>query len=432
MLKSLQTQGIGPFPRLDIEFAPRLNIVTGDNGLGKSFLLDIAWWCLTRKWPIELNPKLNSGYMARPLPSNQAASSITFSFTGKVSEEKYTSKFDPSVQAWTGRSGRPANPGLVLYAQVDGSYSLWDPARNYWRKTGNIDTQERQPAYVFSTQEVWNGLENENNVLCNGLIRDWALWQKEKGTQFELLKTALGTLSPDKNEIIQPGALTRISLDDVRDMPTICMPYQQDVPILFASAGIRRILALAYLLVWAWQEHVQASKLLGQATSNQIILLTDEIEAHLHPRWQRTILSSLLKTVRQFIGDVNIDIQIIAATHSPLILASLEPLFGVSDAWFDINLDATKANPSVHLSKMPWTRRGDISNWLTSEAFDLKLARAAEAEPLIEQASAALQNEHTTKEQFQDIDTRLRQLLSDTDPFWTRWRYIYEKRGLLK
>ncbi|WP_218969708.1 hypothetical protein, partial [Candidatus Synechococcus spongiarum] len=46
--------------------APRLNLSIGDNGLGKSFLLDVAWWALTRKWPRDLNPRLMSGYQARP------------------------------------------------------------------------------------------------------------------------------------------------------------------------------------------------------------------------------------------------------------------------------------------------------------------------------------------------------------------------------
>ena len=25
-------------------------------------------------------------------------------------------------------------PGLVIYAAVDGSFAVWDPARNYWRE----------------------------------------------------------------------------------------------------------------------------------------------------------------------------------------------------------------------------------------------------------------------------------------------------------
>ena len=29
---------------MQLELAPRINLITGDNGLGKSFLLDVAWW----------------------------------------------------------------------------------------------------------------------------------------------------------------------------------------------------------------------------------------------------------------------------------------------------------------------------------------------------------------------------------------------------
>jgi recombinational DNA repair ATPase RecF len=36
---------------MELDLAPRLNLLTGDNGLGKSFLLDVAWWAMTRRWP---------------------------------------------------------------------------------------------------------------------------------------------------------------------------------------------------------------------------------------------------------------------------------------------------------------------------------------------------------------------------------------------
>jgi len=79
----------------------------------------------------------------------------------------------------------------------------------------------------------------------------------------------------------------RLSINDARDVPTVHMGYGQDVPILYASLGVRRIAALAYMLSWAWREHLIASKQLGQIPSSRIVLLFDEIEAHLHPRWQR-------------------------------------------------------------------------------------------------------------------------------------------------
>jgi hypothetical protein len=44
MLSSLELVAVGPAPRLRMELAPRLNVLTGDNGLGKTFLLDVAWW----------------------------------------------------------------------------------------------------------------------------------------------------------------------------------------------------------------------------------------------------------------------------------------------------------------------------------------------------------------------------------------------------
>ena len=51
MLERLELENVGPAPEMMLNLAPRMNLITGDNGLGKSFLLDVAWWALTRKWP---------------------------------------------------------------------------------------------------------------------------------------------------------------------------------------------------------------------------------------------------------------------------------------------------------------------------------------------------------------------------------------------
>lgn len=126
---------------MEMELGNRLNLVTGDNGLGKSFLLDIAWWSLTRKWPAEVNSRLPTELMARPHESGKASIEITLTVKSKL--VTYVSNFDQKSQAWTGKPGRPLNPGLVLYAQVNGVFSVWDPAQNYWRKNGNVDIQDR-------------------------------------------------------------------------------------------------------------------------------------------------------------------------------------------------------------------------------------------------------------------------------------------------
>lgn len=427
MLKQLKLTNVGPAPKMELDLAPRLNLLTGDNGLGKSFLLDIAWWALTRKWPAELNSRLPAGLMARPSSSLKA--SIDFTFTTKSKVLEYSSSFDRKAQAWTGQAGRPAIPGLVLYAQVDGSFAVWDPARNYWKKKGNVDVQDRPPAYVFTVRDVWDGLRDENRgLLCNGLIADWAGWQKEKGQAFERLRSVMGALSPSETERIEPGDLTRISLDDPRDIPTLRMPYGQDVPVLHASAGMRRFIALAYLLVWAWEEHVKASMILGQATASQIIFLIDEIEAHLHPKWQRQIINAVLDVMNALAQDA--EVQLITATHSPLVLASVEPFFdSTHDAWFDLDYEGEHRN--VVLTQRPFELHGDVSNWLTSEAFDLSSSRSIESEQLINMASDLLDKPGVSRDEIQDMHQRLMKALNEKDPFLFRWRAVGEKKGFL-
>lgn len=426
MIKQLKMSNIGPASDMDLEFGKRLNLLTGDNGLGKSFLLDIAWWSLTRKWPAEINPKLTAGKKA--LPAGDGEARISFSFTSKSKEENYDSSYLRKEQAWTGRPGRPANPGLVLYAMSDGSFAVWDPHRNYWRTQDGVDVQDRSPAYVFSPSEVWDGLPGQGSTsLCNGLVRDWAGWQKEKGAPFKHLKDVLKVLSPSTKETLEPGGLTRISLDDVRDIPTIRMPYQQDVAVVHASSGMRRIMALAYFLVWAWEEHKQAAKQLGEPATKQITFLIDEIESHLHPSWQRSIVPALLSVMEKLTK--NAEVQLITATHSPLIMASVEPFFDTTqDAWFDLDFERKK----VVLRSRNFEKHGDAATWLLSEAFDLKSGRSLEYEKLVEDASALLDKSQPSSNQIEKMNEKLVLALGPKDDFLFNWRYICKQKGWLR
>ncbi len=425
MFKSLRLINVGPAPTMKLDFGSRLNVLTGDNGLGKSFLLDIAWWAMTRKWPAEINPKLTAGKAARP--SGPAAASIRFSFEGKTRSEDYESSYSRRAQAWTGRPGRPANPGLVVYAMSDGSFAIWDPSRNYWRNQDGEDIQERRPAYVFDPAEVWDGLPGDNGTwLCNGLIRDWAGWQKENGPPFAHLKRLLRRMSPSGGEALAPGELTRISLDDVRDMPTIRMSYRQDVAVVHASAGMRRIMALAYCLVWAWEEHKHAAGQLGDEPAGQITFLIDEIESHLHPAWQRSVVPALFSAMQALNPEA--EVQLLAATHSPLIMASIEPRFDAdTDAWFDLDFE----EGGVVLRRRDFEKRGDAATWLISEAFDLPSGRPLEYERLVEEAQVLLNREEPDIDEIERMNGDLLRALSPKDYFLLNWRYICRKKGWL-
>jgi len=425
MIQHLKMTNIGPASKMELEFGKRLNLLTGDNGLGKSFLLDIAWWAMTRKWPAEVNPKLTAGKVALPSDKKETAE-IDFSFSAVSRTKGHTSTFEPKTQSWSVPQGRPAIPGLVFYALADGSFAVWDPARNYW-KSKNEEIKERPPAYIFSPKEVWDGLQREDGTwLCNGLIRDWAGWQKEKGRAFEYLVAVLEVLSPSTDEKIVPGGLTRISLDDVRDMPTLKMPYGQDVAVVHASSGMRRIISLAYFLVWCWEEHLKAKQLLGEEPERKTVFLVDEVESHLHPKWQRTVIPALMKVMDKLMETS--DVQLIAVTHSPLIMASVEPFFDTEqDAWFDFDLQ----NDKVSLSHRQFIRQGDIRAWLTSDAFDMKSGYSIEAERALEEAARALSDPAFNHNDALALDQRLREVLSEIDPFWMRWHFVTEKKGWL-
>jgi AAA domain, putative AbiEii toxin, Type IV TA system/AAA domain len=370
MLRSIKLRGIGPVPDLSASFGDRLNIITGDNGLGKSFLLDVCFWSLTGTWP--------GGRTALPAANGKKDKpSITYEILrkspqpkGKDKEPK-TATFDYHSQTWTRAKGRPFQPGLVVYAAVDGSFAVWDPARNYWRDpvTGKKEGDEQPKAYQFSPDTLTNGLKDGDRVLCNGLVADWVEWFYQRSSEsiinpFEYLEEIIILLSHPL-EPLKCEEPRKVFVDDSRKFPTLRMLYGV-VSYPQWSAGVRRIISFAYLIVWAWVEHKQAAELRNEVSADRIILIVDESEAHLHPKWQRTILPAILKVVDKL--QKNISVQVIAATHSPLVLASVEPHFDEEKDqlfWFDLR------ETDVTFQPYEWAKHGDVIGWLTSPIFGL-------------------------------------------------------------
>ena len=424
MLHRLHLKNVGPAPELALDLAPRLNLVTGDNGLGKSFLLDVAWYCLTRRWPQEVNPDLSSGAMALPRDRKQEAE-ISFSVDGEHRpQQDYSFHCEAEAEAWLGPRGRPVNPGLVLYAMADGAFTLWDPARNAQR-------QGEGESYTFSGRDVWQGLDNPtpySDKLCDGLVRDWGDWQGKGDEAFQQLKKVLRGLSPNPDQPLEPGPLVKVQ---GTNYPTITgLGDSPPVPVVHVSSGVRRILALSYLLVWAWQEHRLASGSSSKEPTRQVIFLIDEVEAHLHPFWQRRIVRALLQVLSDLSQETNV--QLLLVTHSPLVMASVEPHFDEDkDRWWDLDLNSETRQ--VELTPQLFARMGDANCWLR-EAFgfgkdDTGSVERAEA---IREARKAIhkreRGETVTSEEAQRLERGLQRVLGSTDPFWNHWRSRFAER----
>ena len=80
------------------------------------------------------------------------------------------------------------------------------------------------------------------------------------------------------------------------------------------SGGYRIVLALAADLA---RRMVQGNPHLDDPLKSEAVVLIDEIELHLHPRWQQRILGDLQRTFP--------NAQFIVSTHSPQVLTTVEP-----------------------------------------------------------------------------------------------------------
>jgi hypothetical protein len=412
-LRELHLRNVGPVLEADFVPAERVSIITGDNGLGKTFLLECCWWSLTGQWAEK---------QALPHESDRPAK-IEFVIARKDDfPARRTIKFDTSTFRWPSTKERPTIPGLIVYARVDGSFAVWDPARHY-----EDASMETAPGFLlFTRDDVLNGLGNK----IEGLIRDWVRWQNSKDQSlFQMFRKVLVRLSPPDMMPLEPSESIRIPQDS-RDIPTLVHNYGK-VPFINESAGVRRIVTVAYLLVWAWNEHRVHASLSGKSPQNHIVVMIDEIEAHLHPKWQRVILPALLDVTNLLSEEMKP--QVVVATHSPLILASMESAFKEeSDKLFHLYLGEQSHQPAseVRLDEVHYFKHGSVDAWLTSDIFELKEARSQEGEDVLERAERLLAESSSDRRLILEVDAALRSALPAEDPFWPRWLHFTEMKGV--
>jgi hypothetical protein len=276
---------------------------------------------------------------------------------------------------------------------------------------------------LFTNSEIWDGATG----CIEGVVRDWVNWQRINKEEFKVLKSVLEKMSPPDLGVLAPGQIMR-PINDIRDCPTIKHHYGT-TPIIYASAGVKRIITLAYLIVWAWTEHKKQANLQKEFIENRMVIFIDEIEEHLHPKWQRVILPALLSI--QSVLSKQLEIQFIISTHSPLILASSETYFdSQKDRLFDITLE--EKNALVSMSEIEFIKYGQINSWLTSPIFNLGHARSKEAEDAINKAKELQEQDNPNEDEVCTVHSKLLTTLAQEDSFWPRWLYFAEKNGLKK
>ncbi len=293
ILSLLELEGIGPAKKLRIEPAQRVNLITGDNGLGKTFILESAWWALSGGWtdsPVYPRDDAEKDEPGISWRMSDAAG-------GRATE---TAGYDWKKQAWRAAKERRINPGLLIFARMDGAFAVWDPARS---SSPGSNGDVANPL-LFTSEDVWDGLRlkigPKAKYLCNGLINDWINWQN----------------NPENRERPQ----------------------------------------------------------------RKMVILVDEIEAHLHPQWQRVILPALLDVLENL--EKNLRIQFFVATHSPLVMASMETRVDPrKDKIIHLKLFQKKPDTGDVVAEAPdFFPYGSANFWFMSDIFEMKHPRSMEVE----------------------------------------------------
>jgi hypothetical protein len=412
------TTGVGPASQFEVPLRPRMNLLIGDNSLGKTFILEVLWWALTGAW---------ANLPARPpIRERTRRAAPAASILVQAGGRNLRGEFDSAKERWKKKGARSLAPGLTVYAQADGSFSVWDPIRN--ARASEKTEQDLSKGYHFTPSSLWYGLNARDGtaVLCRGLLEDTVSWRSERRDAFALLERVLAKLSLPE-EPLKFGLPKRFKVRDALSHPTLDLGYDTNVFAVHASAAVKRILGLAYALVWAVSEIQQAAPIAGLAPLGRLTVLVDEVEAHLHPRWQRAILPALLSVIQDLAPQA--EAQLIVTTHAPLVLASVETLFDdAQDSLLEFEQEPGAKGKIVRVVEEPWERLGDANTWLM-QRFGLKQPRSKEAEDAIEQAAKAIEDPKVTKKRGRAIHKQLGEVLGELDPFWVRWRFLAEKRG---
>ncbi len=185
---------------------------------------------------------------------------------------------------------------------------VWSQRRE---KTENIFRKQ-----YFRTVGYTDALIDASNVK---LLLNWCMkmemvaWQKEiKIAEYEAVKQAVAKFM----DIMEESKGHEIFYDKQEEQ----LMYKVDntiSPIMQLSAGYQSLVWMAFDIAYRMavlnpdkKEHIVETK--G-------VVLIDEIDMHLHPRWQWNIVNALKKVFP--------NVQFIAATHSPILFAASNDLW---------------------------------------------------------------------------------------------------------
>ena len=320
------------FARCEIEFQPKLTVLVAENGSGKTAVLDVAAAALSvfvnalyppeRERRIERNDiRLTSdqtGYMTPRLPTEYEAHGIVrdVPVTWKTTVRTFADRVRPSTRdlqpmkaaAQAFLSEKTILPLIAYY----GTGRLWSEQRlAEFRRSSVTNVGERVSGYAdcLSSSSSFKGI---------------SAWYERRVSQAaspayrESLSANIAMIMGVRQAtdvVLKPTGWSNLNWDPKANVLTAEHGTQGHLPLFMLSDGVRTMLALV-------ADVARRCANLNPHLSDKApietpgVLLVDEVDMHLHPRWQQQVLDLLQSAFPS--------LQIIVSTHSPHVLSTVD------------------------------------------------------------------------------------------------------------
>lgn len=317
----ISLQNFRRYERAGFQFHPQFTVMIGNNGAGKTTVLDA------------LAMLLNTYFQGARLPTGGGtiqptdARAVFTQKEGQVFREQMDEvALEATVNLASGpltwrreigdRGGRAKNLvqlGAQGRARLKAGESpdlpllLYYGAGRLWTLHDNVETS--QPSSQLDAYRYCLDPKSDQKAFEKWFkkLTFAALQKKESSPAIQVVKNAVLACIPGAQDFFH---------DTEYDEITIRLEKEGLVPFNSLSDGYRNMVAMVADIAH------RASRLNphhgeSAALKTQGVVLIDEIDLHLHPKWQRRVVKDLQSAFPA--------LQFIATTHSPFILQSLNP-----------------------------------------------------------------------------------------------------------
>jgi len=310
-LLDLELKNIGPFIEGNINFIseeddiqkPPVTIITGENGTGKTIIIDAIRGLLFA----------NTHHLERNIIRNDSDFSVSLKFVADNKTELLSSSESADKNQFQLNSYR-LSKRFLANQKPD---ATWNWVVDYWTSGLSTDSFEVRNLVAPVPENIYtNSLDGiQKNVEVAQLICFFDyLKTSDNGVERELGVRLFDILKKIIKISLIDGEFKYVARTTLK--PIVSQTGQEVSLEKLSSGNLCLIQRMVSLLGKMYSIHVLNKCPIEDLCKAQGLLLIDEAENHLHPKWQKTLIQS--------VQEIFPNLQIIVTTHSPFIVSSVE------------------------------------------------------------------------------------------------------------